>query len=69
MLLTGTDRGMLDSPMKTGNCGLADGSPTIKSNGFLAENYKEDARIRYRRLLENGGISENTNEAVADGNG
>lgn len=57
--------GMLGQSYENWELCLADGSPTDKIERFLAENYKEDARIRYRRLLENGGISENTNEAVA----
>ena len=57
--------GMLGQSYENWELCLADGSPTDKIEHFLAVNYKGDARIRYRRLVENGGISENTNEAVA----
>lgn len=44
--------GMLGQSYENWELCLADGSPTDKIERFLAENYKEDARIRYRRLLE-----------------
>ena len=56
--------GMLGQSYENWELCLADGSPTDKIEHFLAVNYKGDARIRYRRLLENGGISENTNAAM-----
>ncbi len=43
---------------------LADGSTDDSVREFLRRNYGKDKRLRYRRLTENKGISENTNEAV-----
>ena len=44
---------------------LADGSPDDRLKGFLDRNYGKENRIVYRKLEQNGGISANTNEAVA----
>ncbi len=44
---------------------LADGSPDDKAKEFLEKHYGREKRIVYRKLEENGGISVNTNEAVA----
>ncbi len=48
---------------------LADGSTEDRVGAFIKEHYGDDPRVRYRRLEENRGISENTNEAIrmADG--
>lgn len=43
---------------------LADGSPNDTVQKFLEKKYKKEDRITYRRLTKNGGISENTNEAL-----
>lgn len=44
---------------------LADGSPDDKAKEFIEKHYVREKRIVYRKLEENGGISVNTNEAVA----
>lgn len=44
---------------------LADGSPDDKAKEFIEKHYGREKRIVYRKLEENGGISVNTNEAVA----
>lgn len=44
---------------------LADGSPDDKAKEFIEKHYGREKRIVYRKLKENGGISVNTNEAVA----
>lgn len=44
---------------------LADGSPDDKAKEFIEKHYGREKRIVYRKLEENGGISINTNEAVA----
>lgn len=44
---------------------LADGSPDDKAKEFIEKHYVREKRIVYRKLEENGGISTNTNEAVA----
>lgn len=44
---------------------LADGSPDDKVKEFIEKHYGREKRIVYRKLEENGGISANTNEAVA----
>lgn len=44
---------------------LADGSPDDKAKEFIGKHYGREKRIVYRKLEENGGISVNTNEAVA----
>ena len=44
---------------------LADGSPDDRLKDFLDRNYGKENRIVYRKLEQNGGISANTNEAVA----
>lgn len=44
---------------------LADGSPDDKAKEFIEKHYSREKRIVYRKLEENGGISVNTNEAVA----
>lgn len=44
---------------------LADGSPDDKAKEFLEKHYGREKRIVYRKLEENGGISVNTNEAIA----
>ena len=44
---------------------LADGSPDDKAKEFIEKHYGREKRIVYRKLGENGGISVNTNEAVA----
>ena len=44
---------------------LADGSPDDKAKEFIEKHYGREKRIVYRKLEENGGISVNSNEAVA----
>lgn len=44
---------------------LADGGPDDKAKEFIEKHYGREKRIVYRKLEENGGISANTNEAVA----
>lgn len=44
---------------------MADGSPDDKVKEFIEKHYGREKRIVYRKLEENGGISVNTNEAVA----
>lgn len=44
---------------------LADGSLDDKVKEFIEKHYGREKRIVYRKLEENGGISVNTNEAVA----
>lgn len=44
---------------------LADGSPDDKAKEFIEKHYGREKRIVYHKLEENGGISVNTNEAVA----
>ncbi len=49
---------------------IADGSPKGKDAAELVKEYREkDSRIRYRLLGQNGGISENTNAAIAMASG
>lgn len=43
---------------------LADGSEGSEIEGWLRRNYPREKRIRYRKLRENRGISENTNAAI-----
>ena len=44
---------------------LADASPDTSVTGAVIDRYRtKDARIRYKRLESNGGISANTNEAI-----
>lgn len=43
---------------------LADGSTKAEVGEFIRKKYKHDARILYKKLEKNGGISENTNEAL-----
>lgn len=43
---------------------LADGSSDPSVREFLKKHYAQDKRLRYRKLKENRGISENTNEAL-----
>ena len=43
---------------------LADGSSDPSVREFLKKHYAADKRLRYRKLKENRGISENTNEAL-----
>ena len=43
---------------------LADGSTDEKTAAFVEKQYGADKRIRLKRLAVNGGISENTNEAI-----
>ena len=44
---------------------LADGSPDDKAKEFIEKHYSREKRIIYRKLEQNGGISINTNEAIA----
>lgn len=44
---------------------LADGSKEDTVEKYIGSHYKKDRRIVYKRLKKNGGISENTNAAVA----
>ncbi|MDO4321356.1 MAG: glycosyltransferase family 2 protein [Lachnospiraceae bacterium] len=44
---------------------LADGSDSSSVGDFVREQYHGEKRIRYKKLAENRGISENTNEALA----
>lgn len=44
---------------------IADGSASDKVQRAVEPYMQRDGRIRYKRLLENKGISENTNEALA----
>ncbi len=48
---------------------LADGSRTERVKKTVERYEKRDSRIRYKRLTENGGISENTNRGLAMANG
>lgn len=48
---------------------LADGSTKTEVGEFIRKKYKHDSRIRYKKLEKNGGISENTNEALAMASG
>ena len=50
---------------ENGQLCLADGSPDDKAKEFIEKHYGREKRIVYRKLEENGGISANTNEAVA----
>ena len=43
---------------------LADGSPKDQVQRYLEENHGKENRITYERLKKNGGISENTNQAL-----
>ena len=43
---------------------LADGSSDPSVREFLSRHYAKEKRLRYRKLKENRGISENTNEAL-----
>lgn len=43
---------------------LADGSTDTRVQEFLRRHYAKDKRVRYHRLTENRGISENTNVAL-----
>ncbi|MDD3218364.1 MAG: glycosyltransferase family 2 protein [Lachnospiraceae bacterium] len=43
---------------------LADGSTDASVGAFINKNYKKDSRVRYKKLTENKGISENTNAAL-----
>ncbi len=44
---------------------IADGSPGTGVEQIIAEHYSQEARIKYKRLDRNGGISENTNQGFA----
>lgn len=44
---------------------LADGSSDDKAGEFIVKQYGKENRIIYKKLTENGGISFNTNEAIA----
>jgi GT2 family glycosyltransferase len=44
---------------------IVDGSPDKAATRTVVESYLSDARIRYRELEENLGISDNTNAAIA----
>ncbi|MBU5481067.1 glycosyltransferase family 2 protein [Blautia sp. MSJ-19] len=44
---------------------LADGSPNDKAKEFLEKHYGKEKRLVYTKLSENGGISVNTNAAIA----
>lgn len=48
---------------------LADGSTEDKVETYIRRHYSRDRRIKYRRLKENRGISENTNAALAMASG
>ena len=48
---------------------IADGSPTDGVQKIVEAYAKEDRRVRYQRLTENKGISENTNAALKLANG
>ena len=55
------------SPLAEGDKTLGEGrkeSRTTKLTGIVKEYMEKDDRIRYRILEKNGGISENTNEAI-----
>ena len=55
------------SPLADGDKTLGEGrkeSRTTKLTGIVKEYMENDDRIRYRILEKNGGISENTNEAI-----
>ena len=55
------------SPLADGDKTLGEGrkeSGTTKLTGIVKEYMEKDDRIRYRILEKNGGISENTNEAI-----
>ena len=55
------------SPLADGDKTLGEGrkeSRTTKLTGIVKEYMEKDDRIRYRILEKNGGISENTNEAI-----
>lgn len=43
---------------------LADGSTDDAVGAYIKRHYRKETRIRYRRLKENKGISENTNAAI-----
>lgn len=43
---------------------LADGSSDARVHTFLRKHYAKDPRVRYHKLKQNRGISENTNAAV-----
>lgn len=43
---------------------IADGSTEERTGAVIREYQKKDSRIQYKRLKENKGISENTNEAL-----
>ena len=44
---------------------LADGSPDNRAGEFLQKHYGKESRLVYHRLEQNGGISANTNGAIA----
>lgn len=44
---------------------LADGSQKDEVETYIRRHYKKEPRVKYQRLTENKGISENTNAAVA----
>lgn len=48
---------------------LADGSTENRVEKYIRSHYGRDKRIKYRRLKENRGISENTNAALAMASG
>jgi len=43
---------------------LADGSTNEEVANYIHDNYGDESRIIYHRLVNNGGISENTNQAI-----
>lgn len=43
---------------------LADGSDNDKIQAFIKKNYRLESKILYKKLTDNKGISENTNEAI-----
>ena len=48
---------------------LADGSSEDRVGKYIRRKYGRDSRVKYKRLEKNGGISENTNAAVAMASG
>lgn len=48
---------------------IADGSDNDSVKNFIIKNYKDDQRIKFKKLNENLGIALNTNEAISMGTG
>lgn len=48
---------------------IADGSPERGVEQIIAEHYGQEGRLKYKRLVENGGISANTNQGFAFASG